>query len=81
MQSKAALRIWGRARLLGEVIKPLEDHAVVFLGFVGGRAFDEIGNDSGLQPGELEELLESKSGLRFRAGGHGEAVMCGVGQA
>ena len=35
MQSKAARRIWVLRRLLGEVIKRIEDHAVVVLGFVG----------------------------------------------
>jgi hypothetical protein len=47
---------------------------------VGGQASDEIGNDVGLELGELEELRESKSGVRFSAGGHGEDVMCGLGQ-
>jgi hypothetical protein len=48
---------------------------------VGGQAFDEIGNEGGLELGELGELQDSKSGARFRAGGHGEDTMCGVGQA
>ena len=47
---------------------------------VGGQAIDKIENEGGLELGELEELRESKSGVRFRAGGHGEDVMCGVGQ-
>ena len=67
--------------MVGSEQRP-EERIPLRLGFpmVGGQAFDEIGNDVGLELGELEELRESKSGVRFRAAGNGEDVMRGVGQ-